>query len=324
MDTVTYLEGIRRGMWEEMEADPTVFLLGQDIGVYGGPFQVTRGFLEKFGPDRVYDTPISEAAMVGWAAGAAMFGLRPIVEFQFMDFFAPAFNQILNLVSKSRWRWGVPVPIVIRGPVGAGTRAGPFHSSSPEAFFCHIPGLKVVAPATPADARGLIRSAIRDPDPVIYLEHKLLYRRIKGKLPSGDGLVPLGRARIDRRGSDLTLVTYGAMLYTARKAVEIAAQSGISVELIDLRSLVPLDLAAILQSVKKTSKLIILHEDLRTGGLAGEIAMRVMESAFEDLDGPIVRVTSKDTPVPQAPTLEDAFLPGVRDVTEAIRRLAAY
>jgi pyruvate/2-oxoglutarate/acetoin dehydrogenase E1 component len=325
MPETTYLEAIRRGLFEEMERDPRVVLLGEDVGHFGGAFKVTRGLLDKFGPNRVIDTPIAEAAMAGFALGAASVGLRPIVEFQFIDFMAPAFNQIVNMAAKWRWRWGVGAPLVLRGPCGAGSRAGPFHSANPEMLYAHTPGIKVAVPGTPRDALGLIKAAIRDPDPVLFLEHKKLYRSLKEDLPEGDDVVvPLGRARVVRSGDAMTLVTYGAMLQIALQAADVLDGEGVAVEVIDLRTILPLDMATILQSVKKTSKLIILHEDVRTGGVAGEIAMRVVEEAFEDLDGPIVRVTSQDCPSPQAPTLEDAFLPSLEDVLEAGRKLAAY
>ncbi|HLG42915.1 MAG TPA: alpha-ketoacid dehydrogenase subunit beta [Planctomycetota bacterium] len=325
MAETTYLEAIRRGLFEEMNLDPKVVVLGEDVGLFGGAFKVTKGLLEKFGSHRVIDTPISEAAMAGFALGAASVGMRPIVEFQFLDFMAPAFNQIVNMAAKWRWRWGVGASMVLRGPVGAGNRAGPFHSVSPEMWYAHSPGIKVVAPGTPRDALGLIKSAIRDPDPVLFLEHKKLYRSLKEDLPDGEQfLVPLGSARVARPGDTITLVTYGAMLQLALQAAGKLAEEGISLEVIDLRTILPLDMPTILESVKKTSKLIILHEDVRTGGVAGEIAMRVVEEAFDDLDGPIVRVTSQDCPVPQAPTLEDFFLPSLQDVLEAARKLAAY
>jgi len=321
---VTYLEAIRQAMWEEMERDPRVFLLGEDIGLYGGAFKVTKGFLEKFGPERVVDTPISEEGFTGVAVGAAYMGLRPIVEFQFIDFIANAFNMITNFAAKSRYRWGAGVPLVLRGPAGAGVRGGPFHSQSPEMHFVHTPGLKVVAPATAYDAKGLLKAAIRDEDPVLYLEHKFLYRRIKEELPGEDFVVPIGKAALRRKGKDIVLITYGAMLYVALEAARALESEGIELTIIDLRSLLPLDKEMILESVRRVNKVMILHEDTRTGGLAGEIAAILAEEAFDDLDGPIVRVTAPDTPVPYAATLEDAFLPQPADVVEAARRLAAY
>jgi 2-oxoisovalerate dehydrogenase E1 component beta subunit len=307
-----------------MEADPSVFILGEDIGLYGGAFKVTEGFLEKFGPERVLDTPISEEGFTGVAIGAAYMGLRPIVEFQFIDFISNAFNMITNFAAKSRYRWGAGVPIVLRGPSGGGVRGGPFHSQNPEMYFVHTPGLKVVAPSTAYDAKGLLKAAIRDPDPVIYLEHKLLYRRIKEDLPEGDFIVPIGSAAVRRPGKDIVLLTYGAMVYVALEAARALETEGIELEVIDLRSLLPLDKERILDAVRRVNKVMILHEDTRTGGLAGELAGIIAEEAFDDLDGPIVRVTAPDTPVPYSATLEDAFIPRPADVVKAARGLAAH
>jgi 2-oxoisovalerate dehydrogenase E1 component beta subunit len=324
MAEITYLEAIRQAMWEEMERDERVLILGEDIGVYGGAFKVTKGFLEKFGGDRVIDTPISEEGYTGVAIGAAYMGLRPIVEFQFIDFIANAFNMITNFAAKSRYRWGAGVPIVLRGPAGGGVRAGPFHSQNPEMHFVHTPGLKVVAPATVYDAKGLMKAAVRDEDPVLYLEHKYLYRRLKEELPSDDFTVPIGQAAVRRTGKDIVLITYGAMLHVALEAAEALEKEGIELEVIDLRSLVPLDRETILDSVRRLNKVMILHEDTRTGGMAGEISAVITEEAFEDLDGPILRITAPDTPVPYSAELEDAFIPQVADVVVAARKLAAY
>ena len=324
MAEITYLEAIREAMWEEMERDPRVLLLGEDIGVYGGAFKVTQGFLERFGRERVIDTPISEEGFAGVAIGAAYMGLRPIVEFQFIDFIANAFNMITNFAAKSRYRWGVGVPLVLRGPTGGGVRAGPFHSQNPEMHFVHTPGIKVVVPATVHDAKGLMKAAIRDEDPVLYLEHKYLYRRIKEELPREDFVVPLGQAIVRRTGSDIVLITYGAMLHVALEAASSLEREGIDLEVIDLRSLVPLDRETVLESVRRVNKVMILHEDTRTGGMAGEISALINEEAFEDLDGPILRITAPDTPVPYSAELEDAFIPQVADVIDAARRLAAY
>ncbi len=324
MAEITYLEAIRQAMWEEMERDERVLLLGEDIGVYGGAFKVTQGFLEKFGGDRVIDTPISEEGYTGVAIGAAYMGLRPIVEFQFIDFIANAFNMITNFAAKSRYRWGAGVPIVLRGPAGGGVRAGPFHSQNPEMHFVHTPGLKVVAPATVYDAKGLMKAAVRDEDPVLYLEHKYLYRRLKEELPSDDFTVPIGQAAVRRTGKDIVLITYGAMLHVALEAAEVLEKEEIELEVIDLRSLVPLDRETILDSVRRVNKVMILHEDTRTGGMAGEISAVITEEAFEDLDGPILRITAPDTPVPFSAELEDAFIPQVTDVVVAARKLAAY
>jgi 2-oxoisovalerate dehydrogenase E1 component beta subunit len=324
LSQTTYLEAIRQGIWEEMERDERVFILGEDVGRYGGAFKVSAGMLERFGPDRVLDTPISESAIVGAAIGAAYMGMRPIAEMQFIDFISCAFDQITNFAAKSRYRWGAGVPIVIRGPSGGGVHGGPFHSQNPEAYFIHTPGLKVVAPSTAYDAKGLIKAAIRDEDPVIYLEHKYLYRRIKEELPDGDFVVPIGKAAVRRPGRDVTVLTYGAMVYVALEAADELAKEGTDLEVIDLRSLLPLDKETVLESVRKNSKVFILHEDTRTGGIAGEIAAIICEEVFDYLDGPVLRVTAPDTPVPYSPPLEEFFLPKVSDVLATARKLAAY
>jgi 2-oxoisovalerate dehydrogenase E1 component beta subunit len=324
MAQATYLEAIRQGLWEEMERDPSVFCIGEDIGIYGGAFKVTDGFIHHFGPERVIDTPIAEAAIVGAAFGASLTGMRPVAEFQFMDFIGCAFNQIVNMVAKSHYRWGAPAPLVLRGPCGGGVHGGPFHSQNPEMPFVHTPGMKVVAPATPSDAKGLIKAAIRDNNPVLFLEHKFLYRRIKEEVPEGDYTVPIGKARVHREGRDLSIITYAAMVHTAQEAADALAKEGIEAEIVDLRTLSPLDREAIARTVKKTSKVILLHEDTKTGGLAGEIAAIINEEAFEDLDGPIVRITGLDTPVPFSPPLEHFFLPKVEDVVREARKLHKY
>ncbi len=321
---VTYLEAIRQGIWEEMERDPSVFVLGEDIGIYGGAFKVTAGMLERFGEQRVIDTPICESAIVGAAIGASFAGLRPIAEMQFADFITCGFDQVVNYAAKCRYRWNAPVPIVIRGPSGGGIHGGPFHSQNPEAWFAHVPGLKVVTPATAYDAKGLIKSAIRDNDPVIFFEHKGLYRRIKEDIPEGDYSVPLSKASVFRAGKDVSIITYGAMVYLARDAADELAKDGISAEIVDLRTVYPLDEETILASVRKTSKAILLHEDILSGGLGGEIAARIAEKAFESLDGPIVRIAAPDTPVPYSPPLEEAFLPKVSQVVEKARWLCGY
>jgi 2-oxoisovalerate dehydrogenase E1 component beta subunit len=308
-----------------MERDPSVVLIGEDIGVYGGAFQATAGLLEKFGWERVIDTPISETAIVGAAAGMSYLGLRPVVEMQFMDFIACAFNVTTNYAAKSHYLWGAPVPIVIRGPSGGGVHGGPFHSANPEMHFVHTPGLKVVCPATAADARGLLKSAIRDNNPVLFFEHKFLYRRIKEDVSQGaDELVPLGRAAVRRPGRDLTIVTYAAMVHASLQAAEQLAPEGIEAEVLDLRTLAPLDRDAIFDSVRRTSKLLVVHEDVRTGGIAGEIAALVTEELIGELDGPIRRVTGLDTPVPFSPPLEEYFLPSAAKIAAAARELAAY
>jgi 2-oxoisovalerate dehydrogenase E1 component beta subunit len=324
MPVVTYLEAIRLAMFEEMERDPRVFVIGEDVGTYGGAFRVTAGFLERFGEARVIDTPISESAIVGAAVGAALMGMRPIAEMQFIDFIACAFDQIVNDAAKSRYRWGGGVPLVIRGPSGGGVHGGPFHSQSPEAFFMNVPGLKIVAPGTPRDAKGLMTAAIRDPDPVLYLEHKFLYRRLKEDLPEGEIVVPIGKARVARWGKDVSIVTYGAMLHVALEAAQAAAADGIDVEVVDLRTLLPLDEEAILVTAAKTGKVIVLHEPTRTGGPGGEVAALIAERAFEYLDAPIVRIAPPDTPVPYSPPLEEVFLPNAAKVGAAIRALHEY
>ncbi len=324
---VTFLEAIRDGIREEMERDPSVFLLGEDIGHYGGAFKVTEGMLERFGPLRVIDTPISETGFTGAAAGAAHMGMRPVVEMQFIDFISTAYDIITNYIATSRYRGSGPQPLVIRGPSGGGVRGGPFHSQNPEAAFFHTPGLKIVYPATAYDAKGLIKAAIRDDDPVLFFEHKWLYRRPQSRevLPAEDYLVPLGKARIHREGTDLTIVTYAAMVHRSLEAADLLEkEDGLSVEVLDLRTLLPLDEDAIVESVRKTNRVLIVHEDTRTGGIAGEIAMRVSERAFEWLDAPILRVTAIDTPVPYSPPLEDYFLPQLEDIVKAARYLATY
>ncbi len=320
----TYLEAIQEGLWEEMERDPNVFLIGEDIGVYGGAFKVTAGFIEHFGARRVVDTPISEGAIVGAAIGASFMGLRPVAEMQFADFISCGFDQIVNFAAKCRYRWNAPVPIVIRAPSGGGIHGGPFHSQNPEMWFVKTPGLKVVAPATAYDAKGLIKASIRDNDPVIFFEHKGLYRKVKEDLPAGDYTVPIGKAKVVREGKDLTIVAYGAMVWVALEAADKLSEEGASVEVIDLRTLLPLDRETVAESVKKTSKVLLVHEDTRTAGLAGELAVSLTETVFEYLDGPILRVTAPDTPVPYSPTLEDAFLPNPDKVMEKARWLLRY
>jgi pyruvate/2-oxoglutarate/acetoin dehydrogenase E1 component len=324
MPALTYLEAIRLAMFEEMEKDERVFVIGEDVGTYGGAFRVTQGFLEKFGETRVVDTPISETAIVGASIGAALMGLRPIAEMQFIDFISCAFDIIVNYAAKSRYRWGAGVPLVVRGPCGGGVHGGPFHSQNPESYFMNVPGLKIVAPATPRDAKGLMTAAIRDPDPVIYLEHKFLYRRLKEDVPDGELVVPIGKARVARRGKDLSIITYGAMVQVALEAAEAAAGGGVQVEVLDLRTLLPLDQEAVLSTAAKTGKVMVLHEATYTGGPGGEIAALIAERAFEYLDAPIVRIAAPDTPVPYAPTLEEHFLPNAERVVKAIQALYEY
>jgi pyruvate/2-oxoglutarate/acetoin dehydrogenase E1 component len=322
--STTYLEAIRQGLWEEMERDPNVFMLGEDIGAYGGAFKVTEGFFEHFGGRRVVDTPIAEAAIVGAAIGASLMGLRPVAEMQFADFITCGFDQIVNFAAKSRYRWGAAVPMVVRAPSGGGVHGGPFHSQNPEMWFVRTPGLKVVAPATAYDAKGLIKSAIRDNDPVLFFEHKALYRRVKEDLPSGEYTVPIGKARIAREGSDMSIITYGSTVWTALEAAETLEEEGASVEVVDLRTLLPLDRETVCASARKTSRVLLLHEDTRTGGMAGELAATISENVFEYLDAPIVRVTAPDTPAPYSPPLEEAFLPNAEKVLEKARWLLRY
>ena len=324
MAETTYVEAIREGLLEEMRRDESVFVMGEDIGVYGGAFKVTKGFLEEFGERRVVDTPLSESAIVGAGTGAAINGLRPVIEMQFSDFMACGFDQITNFAAKCRYRWGAAVPMVIRAPAGGGIHGGPFHSQNPEMPYVHTPGLKVVQPATAYDAKGLIKAAVRDNDPVIYLEHKHLYRSVKEELPQHEYVVPLGRAAVRREGSDLSIVTYGWMVHVAIEAAEKLATEAIDVEVVDLRTLAPMDRETVLTSVKKTSKVILLHEDTLTGGLAGELAGIISEHAFEYLDGPLVRIAAPDTPVPFSPPLEEAFLPNTEQVVEKGRWLHRY
>jgi len=324
MAEITYLEAIREALFEEMERDRNVFCMGEDIGAFGGAFKVTEGLLAKFGEQRVIDSPISEIALVGAAAGAAHMGMRPVVEMQFIDFIANAYDMLTNYVATARYRAFLPCPMVVRGPSGGYVRGGPFHSQNPEAGFLHTPGLKIVYPSTAADAKGLMKAAIRDDDCVLFFEHKYLYRRVKDVMPDGDHVVPIGKARVAREGTDVSIVTYASTVWKALEAAEIMAAEGISVEVIDLRTLAPMDDEAIFRTVKKTNRLLIVHEDTRTGGMAGEITARVNETCFEWLDAPVLRVTAADIPLPYAPALEDYVLPQTADIVRAVRRLTAY
>lgn len=323
-EEVTYLEAIRRGLDDELASDPDVFLMGEDIGTYGGAFKVTRDLATRHGERRVIDTPIAESGIVGAGIGAALAGMRPVIEMQFIDFISCAFDQLTNFAARCRYRWGAAVPLVVRGPCGGGVNGGPYHSQNVEAYFLHTAGLKILAPSTAADAYTMIRAAIRDDDPVLYFEHKYLYRRIRGVLPSPAEALPMGRAAIRRAGKDLTIITYGAMVYRALEAAEELAADGASVEVLDLRSLLPLDVEAILESVSRTSKVILLHEASLTGGIGGELAALIGEHAFEYLDGPIRRVAGLDTPVPFSKPLEDYYLPGVPDIRRVARELLDY
>jgi 2-oxoisovalerate dehydrogenase E1 component beta subunit len=318
----TYIQAISDGLRQEMRHDERVFLIGQDIGVFGGAFKVTQGFQEEFGAWRVIDAPLSETAILGGATGAAIMGMRPVAELQFADFVSCGWDHLVTVAAKQHWRAGTAVPITLRLPSGGGFAGGPFHSQNPESSFAHIPGLKCVCPATPQDAKGLMIAAIEDPNPVLFFEHKHLYRRIKGEVPDERYLTPIGEARIHQEGDELTLVTWGAMLYTAQEAA--AALPDLSVEIVDLRSILPWDKQAVLASVRKTSKVLILHEDTRTAGFGAEIAATIAEEAFEDLDAPPRRLAAPDTPVPFAPILEAAFIPQVAGVAAALQELAAY
>src|SRR5919199_1316429 len=321
MATLTYLQAISDAMREEMRADDRVFVMGEDIGAFGGAFKVTDGFLQEFGAERVMDTPLAESGIIGTAIGAAVVGLRPIAEMQFADFVSCGFDQLVNVAGKMYYRQGLPVNITVRLPSGGGFSGGPFHSQNPEAWFMHAPGLKVVAPSTAQDAKGLLIAAIRDRNPVLYLEHKHLYRRVRGDVPDGLYETPF-RARVAREGTDLTVVAYGAMVHTALEATEDL--DGASVEVLDLRSLKPLDEEAILASARKCSKVVIVDEANQTCAAGAQVAALIAEKGWEDLDGPVVRVASPDVPIPFSPTLEQAVLPQVDDVREACRELLAY
>jgi pyruvate/2-oxoglutarate/acetoin dehydrogenase E1 component len=324
MAVITYLEAIRQALVDEMARDERVFVLGEDVGAYGGAFKVTEGLQERFGEARVIDTPIAETAIVGSAIGASYMGMRPVAEVQFIDFIACCFDMLTNFAATSRYRNGAGVPIVVRGPCGGGVSGGPFHSLNPESFFLNTPGLKMVEPSTAYDAKGLLKAAIRDDDPVLYFEHKYLYRRIKDDVPDDDYVVPIGKAAVRREGTDLSIVTFGAMVYAALDAAARLAEEGIEAEVLDLRSLAPLDREAVLTSVAKTSRALLLHEARLTGGIGGELAAIIAEEAFGYLDAPVTRVASADTPVPYAPPLEAAFLPNVDKVVAAVKTLVKY
>ena len=320
----TYLQAITDGLRQEMRRDQRVFVLGEDVGVYGGAFKVTHGFQEEFGAWRVLDMPLSETAIVAGATGAALMGMRPVAEMQFADFVSCAWDHLVTVAAKQHYRAGTPVPIVLRLPSGGGFSGGPFHSQNPESSFAHIPGLKVVCPATPEDAKGLLVTSIEDANPVLYFEHKHLYRRIKGEVPDERYTTPFGKARVHRDGDDMTVITWGAMVYTADEAAAKLADEGISVEVLDLRTLIPWDREAVLESVARCSKVLVLHEDTRTGGFGAEIAATIAEEAFEQLDAPVRRIAAPDSPVPFSPSLEKAYIPQVDDVAAALRDLAAY
>jgi 2-oxoisovalerate dehydrogenase E1 component beta subunit len=324
MAETTYLEAIRSAMFEEMERDASVFLIGEDVGSYGGAFKTSAGLLDRFGPDRVVDTPISEIAITGAASGAALMGMRPIAEMQFIDFITCAYDMLVNFTATNRYLYGRAYPLVVRGPAGGGVHGGPFHSLNPEAMFMNRPGIKIVYPGTAYDAKGLLKSAIRDDDPVLFIEHKFLYRRIKENLPDHDYTVPIGKANIRRKGKDLTIITWGAMIYVADEAAAELAKDGVSAEVVDLRSIIPFDEEAILESVAKTNRVIILHEAPLTGGAGAEFAARIAEKAFDYLDAPIKRVASLDVPTPYSPPLEHFYLPNKDKVLLAARELLSY
>lgn len=321
---ITFLEAISQALWEELERDKDVFVIGEDVGAYGGAFKVTEGFIDHFGSERIVDTPLAETAIFGAAIGAALMGMRPVAEAQYADFMTCGFDQIVNEAAKFHYRSGHPVPVVFRGPHGGGVRGGPFHSQSPEGWYAHTPGLKVIVPSTPTDAKGLLKSAIRDDNPCVYLEHKYLYRHIKEVVREGDHTIPIGVAEVKREGGDLSIVTYGAMLHKALEAADELEQKGYSIEVVDLRTIHPLDEDTILRSVEKTSRALVLQEDVRTLGIASEVAAVIAEEGFEYLDAPVARLTAPDTPVPFSPPLEDAFIPQTPKIVEAVEKLLAY
>jgi len=321
----TYLVAIAEALWEEMERDERVYMLGEDIGAYGGAFKVTEGFIEHFGDQRVIDTPIAEETIVGMAVGSAMEGFRPVAEFQYADFMSSGFDEITTVLSRYHYRSGVPLPVVLRGPSGGGVRGSSFHSINPEPWFAHAGGIKVVCPAFPSDAKGLLKSAIRDDNPVMYLEHKWIYRRIKEQVSEDpDFLVPIGKAAVRREGSDVSIITYGAMVHKALEAATSLEAKGISVEIVDLRTVYPMDEETVLSSVAKTSRALVLSESYRVLGIGAEVAAVIAEKAFEHLDAPVERLSPPNLPVPFSPTLEDAFLPGVDDIEAAVERLSTW
>jgi pyruvate/2-oxoglutarate/acetoin dehydrogenase E1 component len=321
----TYLIAVAEALWEEMERDERVFMLGEDIGVYGGAFKVTEGFIERFGPERVIDTPIAEETIVGMSVGAAMEGLRPVTEFQYADFMSSGFDEITTVLSRYHYRSGVPMPVVLRGPSGGGVRASSFHSINPEPWYAYAGGIKIMCPAFPTDAKGLLKSAIRDDNPCMFLEHKWIYRRIKEQVPEDrEFLVPIGAADVKRVGTDVSIVTYGAMVHRALEAAEALAQRGISAEVVDLRTVYPLDEETVLRSIEKTSRALVLYESYRFLGIGSEVAAVIAEKAFEHLDAPVLRLAPPNVPVPFSPPLEDAFLPQVADIEAAVDRLTSW
>lgn len=327
MATKTLIDAIREGMLEEMKRDQRVIVLGEDVEE-GGVFRMTQGFLEEFGPNRIIDTPLAESAIVGVALGASLNGLLPIAEIQFADFIHPAFDQIVSEVARLHYRsnGAFHCPLVIRAPFGGGIRGGLYHSQSVEAFFTHVPGLKVVIPSTPYDAKGLIKAAIRDPNPVLFFEHKKAYRLVKGEVPEdGDYTVPIGVAEVKRQGKDITAIAYGLMTYYSLEAAEAVAKDDIDVEVVDLRTLTPLDKETVLTSVRKTGKALVVYEDNLTGGFGAEVAAIIAQEAFDYLDGPVTRLAGPDVPaMPYSPPLEDFFVVTPEKIAQAIRDLAAY
>lgn len=324
MKEITYLEAIKEALNEEMARDASVFILGEDVGVYGGAFRVTEGLSNKYGEWRILDTPLSESGFAGAAIGAALVGMRPIVEMQFADFISCAFDQLVNVAAKNHYRWGAATPIVVRAPYGGNIHGGAFHSQCIEGFFFNVPGLKIVAPSTAYDAKGLLKAAIRDNDPVIYCEHKYLYRRIKDTVPDEDYVVPIGKARIALEGKDVSIITYGAMVHTALEAAQVLKENSVFCEIIDLRTILPLDKKAIFNTVKKTNKVVVLHEQTKTGSIGAEVSALINEYCFDYLDAPIIRVAAPDTPVPYSAQMEEAFIPQVKDVVSAVEKLMHY
>ncbi len=325
MATTTYIDAISSGMWEEMERDPSVFLLGEDIGVHGGAFKATRGFHQHFGGDRVIDTVLSESAILGAAVGAAVVGMRPIAEMQFADFVTCGFNQLVTNAAKIHYRWGVPVPMVVRLPSGGYIHGGPYHSANPEGWFFHVPGLKIVAPSTPMDAKGLMKAAVRDNNPVLFIEYKYLYRRLRDEIPEQEYEIPIGRGEIKRKGDDLAIITYGSTVLTSLEAAErMSQESGVETRVVDLRSLAPLDAELILGTAREVGKLLIVHEDNLTGGVGAEVSAMIADQAFQYLDAPVRRVASLDTPVPFAPTLEEFVLPATQNIFDALTELNQF
>jgi 2-oxoisovalerate dehydrogenase E1 component beta subunit len=320
--TPTYLEAVAAALDHEMERDPDVFIIGEDVGQFGGAFKVTKGFLDKYGPRRVVDTPIAETGFTGLAAGAALVGLRPVVEFQFADFISCAFDPIINVLAPHHWRTGDPMPVTMRAPFGGRLRAGPTHSQSVEPYFANRPGLKIVMPGTPEDAAGLLISSIRDNNPVLYLENKYLYRRLRATGRLSLEPVPLGVAKVAREGRDITLVTYSAGVSQGLEIAEELDKEGISVEVVDCRTVVPLDVETIVRSVKKTSRAVVLHEAPKRAGYGAEIAAAIQEEAFWHLDQPVVRIGARNTPIATSPTLEDAIIPQPAQIAETLRKVA--